>query len=247
MANSPGWRRFSAAPTKRTAAITAPMKMISAPAASTNRTSKWTYSRSSSSDRNDAGNPSASAARDRAAGTIMPLPCPVVAALRLPISGRLRGVQRWRGVESAPPGWGRCVVTIGVFDGVHRGHQQIIGRAVERSRELGVASVVLTFDPHPSEGVRPGTHPPMLSSQRYKAELLEGLGVDVMCVLPFTAEFSRLGPDEFVPPCWSSTCTPAPSSSVGTSATAARPPATSVRWPGPDAASASPPRGCRSS
>jgi riboflavin kinase/FMN adenylyltransferase len=107
-------------------------------------------------------------------------------------------VQRWRGVESAPPGWGRCVVTIGVFDGVHRGHQQIIGRAVERARELGVASVVLTFDPHPSEVVRPGTHPPMLSSQRYKAELLEALGVDVMCVLPFTVEFSRLGPDEFV-------------------------------------------------
>ena len=107
-------------------------------------------------------------------------------------------MQRWRGVESAPPGWGRCVVTIGVFDGVHRGHQLIIGHAVARARALGVPAVVLTFDPHPSEVVRPGTHPPMLSSQRYKAELLEGLGVDVMCVLPFTAEFSRLGPDEFV-------------------------------------------------
>jgi riboflavin kinase/FMN adenylyltransferase len=107
-------------------------------------------------------------------------------------------VQRWRGVESAPSGWGRCVVTIGVFDGVHRGHQQIIGRAVEKARELGLPAVVLTFDPHPSEVVRPGTHPPVLTSQRYKAELLEGLGVDVMCVLPFTQEFSRLGPDEFV-------------------------------------------------
>jgi riboflavin kinase/FMN adenylyltransferase len=107
-------------------------------------------------------------------------------------------VQRWRGVESAPSGWGRCVLTIGVFDGVHRGHQQIIGRAVEKARELGLPAVVLTFDPHPSEVVRPGTHPPVLTSQRYKAELLEGLGVDVMCVLPFTQEFSRLGPDEFV-------------------------------------------------
>jgi riboflavin kinase/FMN adenylyltransferase len=89
-------------------------------------------------------------------------------------------------------------VTIGVFDGVHRGHQLIIGQAVARARALGVPAVVLTFDPHPSEVVRPGTHPPMLSSQRYKAELLEGLGVDVMCVLPFTADFSRLEPDEFV-------------------------------------------------
>lgn len=107
-------------------------------------------------------------------------------------------MQRWRGVESAPSGWGRCVVTIGVFDGVHRGHQLIIGSAVDRARSLGLPSVVLTFDPHPSEVVRPGTHPPMLTGQHLKAELLEALGVDVMCVLPFTLEFSRLDPDAFV-------------------------------------------------
>ena len=89
-------------------------------------------------------------------------------------------------------------MTIGVFDGVHRGHQQIIGAAVSRAQALGVPSVVLTFDPHPSEVVRPGSHPPMLTSQHVKAQLLEGLGVDVMCVLPFTLEFSRLSPDEFV-------------------------------------------------
>jgi riboflavin kinase/FMN adenylyltransferase len=107
-------------------------------------------------------------------------------------------VERWRGVESAPAGWGRCVVTIGVFDGVHRGHQQIIGAAVARARALGVPAVVLTFDPHPSEVVRPGSHPPMLTGQHVKAQLLESLGVDVMCVLPFTLEFSRMAPDEFV-------------------------------------------------
>lgn len=107
-------------------------------------------------------------------------------------------MQRWRGVTSAPSGWGRCVVTIGVFDGVHRGHQQIIGRAVAKAAALKVPSVLLTFDPHPSEVVRPGTHPPMLTSQRYRADLVEQLGVDVVCVLPFTPEFSRLSPDEFV-------------------------------------------------
>ena len=107
-------------------------------------------------------------------------------------------MQRWRGVESAPPGWGRCVVSIGMFDGVHRGHQATIGQAVQKARSAGVPSVVLTFDPHPSEVVRPGSHPPMLTSNRYKAELLEALGVDVMCVQPFTVDFSRMTPDEFV-------------------------------------------------
>jgi riboflavin kinase/FMN adenylyltransferase len=90
------------------------------------------------------------------------------------------------------------VVTIGVFDGVHRGHQQIIGRAVQRARDTVQPAVVLTFDPHPSEVVRPGSHPAVLTPLRRKAELLDQLGVDVLCLLPFTAEFSRLDPGEFV-------------------------------------------------
>ena len=107
-------------------------------------------------------------------------------------------MQRWRGVEAVPSSWGRCVVTIGIFDGVHAGHQRIIGRAVELAQERGVPSVVLTFDPHPIEIIRPGSHPPLLTGPRHKAELLEALGVDVMCVLPFTPEFRRLTADEFV-------------------------------------------------
>lgn len=107
-------------------------------------------------------------------------------------------MQRWRGVQGVPPGWGRCVATIGVFDGVHRGHQLILGETVERARESELPSLVLTFDPHPSEVVRPGSHPAVLTSGRRKAELLEGLGIDVLCVLPFTMDFSRLGPAEFV-------------------------------------------------
>jgi riboflavin kinase/FMN adenylyltransferase len=106
-------------------------------------------------------------------------------------------MRRWRGVDAAPPGWGRCVVTIGVFDGVHRGHQAIIGEAVRRARAAAVPSVVLTFDPHPAEVVRPGSHPPVLTGPRYKAELVEALGADVLCVLEFTPEFSRLTPAEF--------------------------------------------------
>ncbi|WP_030406975.1 bifunctional riboflavin kinase/FAD synthetase [Streptomyces albus] len=107
-------------------------------------------------------------------------------------------MQRWRGLEDIPEGWGRSVVTIGSYDGVHRGHQLIIGKAVERARELGVPAVVVTFDPHPSEVVRPGSHPPLLAPHHRRAELMGELGVDAVLVLPFTTEFSKLSPADFV-------------------------------------------------
>jgi riboflavin kinase / FMN adenylyltransferase len=106
-------------------------------------------------------------------------------------------VQRWRGLDAVPTGWGHCVVTIGIFDGVHRGHAEIIGKAVDLARERDVPSVVLTFVPHPSEVVRPGSHPPVLTSIVRRAELVEQLGVDVFCAMPFTLELSRMTPDEF--------------------------------------------------
>ncbi|MEV4478687.1 bifunctional riboflavin kinase/FAD synthetase [Micromonospora coxensis] len=107
-------------------------------------------------------------------------------------------MQRWRGYDAVPGGWGRSVVTIGVFDGVHKGHQATIGHAVARARELGVRSVVVTFDPHPAEVVRPGSHPAVLTEPARKAELIEALGVDALCVVPFTPEFSRLPAEAFV-------------------------------------------------
>ncbi|MFJ8477516.1 bifunctional riboflavin kinase/FAD synthetase [Kitasatospora sp. NPDC094011] len=107
-------------------------------------------------------------------------------------------MQRWRGLEEIPGDWGRSVVTIGSFDGVHRGHQLIIGRAVERARELGLPSVVVTFDPHPREVIRPGTHPPLLAPHPRRAELIAELGVDAVLVLPFTTEFSKESPETFV-------------------------------------------------
>lgn len=107
-------------------------------------------------------------------------------------------MQRWRGTDVAPGGWGRSVVTIGVFDGVHRGHQAIITHAVRRARDLGLVSVVLTFDPHPSEVVRPGSHPAVLTEPERKADLIEQLGVDVLWAVPFRPAFAKLSPDTFV-------------------------------------------------
>jgi riboflavin kinase / FMN adenylyltransferase len=106
-------------------------------------------------------------------------------------------VHRWYGLDEVPDDWGASVVTIGVFDGVHRGHQRIVGRALDLAQGR-LPVVVVTFDPHPDEVVRPGSHPPFLSTARRRAGLLATLGADAVCMLPFTYEFSQLGPDEFV-------------------------------------------------
>lgn len=106
-------------------------------------------------------------------------------------------MQRWRGLEAVPTGWGRSVITIGVFDGVHRGHQQLIERAVARAKERELPSVLITFDPHPAEVIRPGTHPARLTTLRRRAELVAEFGIDAFCVLPFTLALSQMEPVEF--------------------------------------------------
>ena len=107
-------------------------------------------------------------------------------------------VYRWYGLDDVPADWSGCVATIGVFDGVHRGHQRVVARARQIAQEMQLPLVVITFDPHPDEVIRPGSHPPFLTTPRRQAELLAGLGADAVCVLPFSLEFSRLTPDDFV-------------------------------------------------
>ncbi len=107
-------------------------------------------------------------------------------------------MERWRGLDAVPTDWGRSVVTVGVFDGVHRGHQLLIGRAVAVARERGLPAVLVTFDPHPAELVRPGSHPAQLTTLRRRADLAAELGIDAVCVLPFTPELLRTEPSAFV-------------------------------------------------
>jgi len=107
-------------------------------------------------------------------------------------------VQRWRGQDEIPTDWGRCVLTIGVFDGVHRGHAELIAHAVKAGKARGVPTVLMTFDPHPMEVVYPGSHPAQLTTLARRAELVEEAGVDVFLVIPFTSDFMKLTPDRYI-------------------------------------------------
>lgn len=107
-------------------------------------------------------------------------------------------MERWRGQDDIPSDWGRCVLTIGVFDGVHRGHAELIARAVKAGRARGVPIVLMTFDPHPMEVVFPGSHPAQLTTLPRRAELVEELGVDVFLVMPFNTDFMKLTPERYI-------------------------------------------------
>lgn len=90
------------------------------------------------------------------------------------------------------------VVAIGVFDGVHRGHQGLISRARERADALGLSLVAVTFDPHPASVV-PGRHAPeMLTTLAERTELLRSAGADQVVVLRFDEKLARMDPAEFV-------------------------------------------------
>lgn len=89
-----------------------------------------------------------------------------------------------------------CVVAIGVFDGVHRGHQQIIREAVERASVMGVPSVVFTFKRNPREAIT-GKHPCALAPNHLKIDILEDLNVDCMISIDFNESFASLEPEQF--------------------------------------------------
>jgi len=85
-----------------------------------------------------------------------------------------------------------------VFDGVHRGHAELIAHAVKAGKARGVPTVLMTFDPHPMEVVYPGSHPAQLTTLARRAELVEEAGVDVFLVIPFTSDFMKLTPDRYI-------------------------------------------------
>jgi len=91
-----------------------------------------------------------------------------------------------------------CAVTLGVFDGVHRGHAALVEATVRWARAQGVPAVALTFEPHPAAVLAPDRRPPMLCPLTHRVQKLQRLGIDVVVVQPFTQAFSELSATAFI-------------------------------------------------
>ena len=104
---------------------------------------------------------------------------------------------------------GKCVVTLGVFDGVHRGHRALVKRVVSRAEELSVPSVVITFDPPPGTVVLDRRAPAAITGLSERIERLEDLGVDKVMIIPFTSDLAATSGRDFIEDHLFSRCIPA--------------------------------------
>jgi len=107
-------------------------------------------------------------------------------------------VQVFTDLDQVPDGFGPSVVTIGNFDGVHRGHQAVLGRLVSLARADDRLAVALTFDPHPAQVHRPETAPELLTGLSDRLDLLARTGLDAVLVAPYTLDLAAQTPEEFV-------------------------------------------------
>lgn len=103
----------------------------------------------------------------------------------------------FRHIEELPRDFGRTVLTVGNFDGVHRAHQHVLREVARRSRELDARAVAVTFDPHPVRILRPDAAPPLITPPPIKLRLLTATGLDAVVLLPFTRDLSLLTPRQF--------------------------------------------------
>ncbi len=104
-------------------------------------------------------------------------------------------IRELRGMPALPQG---SVATIGNFDGVHLGHQQLLRHVAARAKHEGVAAVAITFDPHPIRVLAPDRAPKLLTTLDHRQSLIARQGIDFLLVLPFTRDLAHLGPGEFV-------------------------------------------------
>jgi riboflavin kinase / FMN adenylyltransferase len=106
-------------------------------------------------------------------------------------------LKRFDGMDQVPRDLGPTVVTVGMFDGVHRGHRALLDRVAAEAAARRVPAAAVTFDRHPLAVLRPGSEPPLLTTLDRKVELLGGAGMEVVLVLEFTRELSEVGPERF--------------------------------------------------
>ena len=105
----------------------------------------------------------------------------------------------YRNLTEIPADFGPCAITIGNFDGVHKGHQKILRRVVGRWRGAeGWKSAVLTFDPHPAKLVAPASAPRLLTTLEQRARMILEQGINEILILPFTPEIAALEPEDFI-------------------------------------------------
>src|SRR5258705_11608074 len=97
-----------------------------------------------------------------------------------------------------PPYVTGTVLTVGTFEGFHRGHRDVVERLVARSRHLKLHSVLVTFEPHPLEIVNPAAAPLLLTTHDEKQEVLAETGIDYLAVVPFTARLAAYSAEDFV-------------------------------------------------
>ncbi|WP_431711532.1 bifunctional riboflavin kinase/FAD synthetase [Glutamicibacter uratoxydans] len=104
----------------------------------------------------------------------------------------------WKGLEAVPAAVGPTVVTIGNFDGVHRGHCEVLEQVVQRANELDAKSVAITFDPHPALVHRPDNPPELIMGLADRIDLLAAVGLDAVLMIHYTLEFAQSTAEEFV-------------------------------------------------
>ncbi|MFH5880606.1 bifunctional riboflavin kinase/FAD synthetase [Arthrobacter sp. NA-172] len=107
-------------------------------------------------------------------------------------------VHIWNDPTEVPEDFGPSVVTIGNFDGVHRGHQQVLSQLLRTAEQRGARSVVVTFDPHPALVHRPESAPELLMGLQDKLDALAGTGVDAVLVMKYNLTLAAMTPEEFV-------------------------------------------------
>ena len=107
-------------------------------------------------------------------------------------------MHRWTDPSETPEALRPCVLTLGNFDGVHRGHRAVLNALVDAGSRLGLPAVAITFDPHPIAVLRPEQAPELVAPGAVRDDLIAESGIDGLLVLDFTTEFAQQTPEDFV-------------------------------------------------